>query len=119
MGLFKQLRCKHEYKFYYKERIRLSGRIAPIYKFCFVCPKCEDKTYLNDETIEEVYKGFEKEVSLNKILGKDIPESSSVLIPYALPHGRINLHLTGPAATMTKNYFVDYYGIDITQIEED
>ena len=118
MNLFKQLRCKHEYKFYYKERIRLSGRMTPIYQFCFVCPKCEDKTYLKDETIEEVYKGFEKEASLNKILEKKIPEPSSILVPYALPHGHMNLYLTGPAATMTKNYFANY-GIDITQIKED
>ena len=118
MGLFKQLRCKHEYKFYHKERVYLSGRVAPIYNFLFVCPKCGQETSLRDETIEKVYKDFQKETSLNKIMGKEIPKSSSLLLPYALRHNRMNLHLTGPAATMTKNYFANY-GIDITQIEED
>ena len=77
------------------------------------------KTYINDTTIEETYKHFEKQASLNKILGKEIPEPSSILIPYALRNGLMNLHLRGPAATMTKHYFADHYGIDIAQIEED
>ena len=115
MAIWKSLSCKHEYKFYYKEKEYELGPLQPEMRFYFVCPKCKKQISLLDEDIKEVYNEFLHESALRQALTPEALPSISFSIPYCISHGVANILMSGHAAYLTKEHFLKQ-GIDVTHL---
>lgn len=117
MSIWKSLFCKHEYKFYYKEKEYALGRFQPDMRFYFVCPKCKKQTSLLDSDIKEVYNEFLRESALQQALAPEVLPTVSFSVPYAISYGITNIFMDGHAAYLTKEHFLKQ-GIDVTHLDD-
>lgn len=117
MSIWKSLFCKHEYKFYYKEKEYRLGHSQPEMRFYFVCPKCKKQFSLLDTDIKEVYSELLRESALQQALAPEALPAISFCVPYAISYGTTNIFMNGHAAYLTKEHFLKL-GIDITHLDD-
>ena len=111
--MLKRWFCKHNYKLYTVDRIQV-GNWTKIYRFRFICLKCNHEFTITENEFCDVYDVIRRQYDKERVLNNFIVESSTFTLPRCLDFG---LHFESAATTLLLEKYKSK-GIDLKEIEQ-
>lgn len=111
--MFRELFCKHTYKYYNTKVVYPHFSVYGYNSFQFVCTKCGKEVEVSELDIDNAYSNYKSSYKKGIVFGKDPIKSSKLSIRR---HNNIGIRYESPAVTLILEDYAKQ-GINLMELD--